>query len=134
MIRRYRDKDFSEVDYLQKDFYLNPASEKELRGKLEHPTWVFDDDGIVGALTICPHPDGYLIWSVIVAPSYRGMGIGSELMAAAEEHCQGSKIVLHVEPENPARMLYFRRGYRASQLIKDFYGNGYDAIEMYKHC
>jgi ribosomal protein S18 acetylase RimI-like enzyme len=134
MIRRYRDKDFAEVDYLQKDFYLNPATEEELRGKLEHPTWVFDDDGVVGVLTICPHLDGYLLWSIIVAPSYRGLGIGSQLIQAAEVFCEDSKIVLHVEPQNPARRLYYRRGYRASQLIKDFYGTGYDAIEMYKRC
>jgi ribosomal protein S18 acetylase RimI-like enzyme len=132
MIRRYQDKDFPEVDYLQKDFYLNPATEDELRDKLIHPSWVFDDDGVIGSLTLCPYLDGYLLWSIIVAPSYRGMGVGSQLMQAAETFCADSKITLHVEPQNPARRLYFRRGYRVTKHIKDFYGSGFDAIEMCK--
>jgi ribosomal protein S18 acetylase RimI-like enzyme len=134
LIRRYQPRDFPEVDYLQRDFYLSPASEEELRGKLEHPSWVFDDDGVIGCLILCPHPDGYLLWSVIVAPSYRGLGVGSQLMQAAESFCSDCKITLHVEPTNSARRLYYRRGYRTSQYLKDFYGPGYDAIEMFKHC
>ncbi len=134
MIRRYRDTDFSEVDYLQRDFYLNPATEEELRGKLNHPSWVFEDDGVIGSIITCPHVDSYLLWSIIVAPSYRGMGIGSKLMEVAESFHNGTILTLRVEPQNPARRLYYRRGYRPAKYIKDFYGQGYDAIEMYKRC
>lgn len=130
MIRRYRDKDFAEVDYLQRDFYLNPATEEELRDKLQHPSWVFDDDGVVGSITLCPYVDGYLLWSVIVAPSYRGLGIGTQLMQAAIKYCDNIPIYLHVEPTNPARRLYFRHQFRIVEYKKDFYGKGFDAIEM----
>lgn len=134
IIRRYQDTDFEDADYLQKDFYLVPASQEELRDKLNSPSWVAEEDGVLGCIITCPDADKTLIWSVIVAPSYRGMGVGTLLMGAAESFYRGNKLTLHVEPANPARRLYFRRGYRASRYIKDFFGQGYDAIEMYKYC
>ena len=134
MIRRYKDSDFADVDYLQRDFYLHPASQEELRSKLLNPSWIFEDDCVIGSIITCPDADKTLIWSIIVAPSYRGLGIGNRLMEAAETFYRGTKLTLHVEPANHARRLYLRRGYRASHYLKDFYGPGFDAIEMHKHC
>jgi len=134
MIRRYESRDFEDVDFLQRDFYLRPATQEELRGKLENPSWVADEDGVIGCLITCPDADKTLIWSVIVARPCRGKGIGSALLEAAESFYYGTKLTLYVEPTNPAKSLYEKRGYRAAQLIKGFYGKGYDAVEMYKIC
>jgi ribosomal protein S18 acetylase RimI-like enzyme len=126
--------DFADADYLEKDFYLHRESPEELRSKLNNPSWVADEEGVIGCIITCPDADKTLIWSIIVAPSYRRMGIGWKLMDAAESFYRRTKLTLHVEPANPARRLYFKRGYRASRIIKDYFGQGYDAIEMYKYC
>ena len=134
MVRRYKPSDFEDVDYLQKDFYLRPASREELKLKLQNPSWVFDDGGAVGCIITCPDVDINLIWSIIVASSYRGLGAGSALLQTVEEYYRDQKLWLYVEPNNPARQLYYRRGYRTAQYIKDYYGEGYDAIKMVKYC
>ena len=44
----------------------------------------------------------------------RGRGVGGALVAALQDEAgaRGSRIVLHVEPDNPARELYVRLGFR----------------------
>lgn len=141
MIRQYEHRDFEDVDFLQRDFYLNPATQEELRGKLQNPSWVAVniqpdciDDAVVGCLITCPDADKTLVWSVVVARPHRGKGIGSALLEAAECFFFGTKLTLYVEPNNRAKNLYEKRGWRTAQYLKDFYGKGYDAVEMYKIC
>jgi ribosomal protein S18 acetylase RimI-like enzyme len=134
-IRRYDSHDFDDVDYLQRDFYKFPATREELRGKLEHPAWVVEEDGgVIGAAVTCPEADRILLWAINVAPSYRNMGIGSKLLQTVIEFYHDTILYLYVEPGNPARKLYYRHGFRASQLLKDHFGKGFDTIEMYKLC
>ena len=134
-IRRYEPRDFADVDYIQRDFYLKPATQEELRDKLEHPAWVVEEDGcIIGAAVTCPEADKMLLWSINIAPSYRGMGVGSKLLQTVIDFYHDTILYLYVEPRNPARKLYYRHGFRASQLLKDHFGKGFDTIEMYKRC
>ena len=133
-VRPYESKDFDDCDWLQRSFYLCPATREEMHEKLRHPSWVAVEDQVVGCLITCPHADKTLIWSIVVAASCRGRGIGSALMEAAEKHYASCTLTLYVEPQNPAKRLYEKRGWRAAQLIKGFYGKGYDAVEMYKVC
>lgn len=134
MIRRYKAEDFEYADLLQRSFYLFPATQDELRAKLENPSWVVDEDGVVGCLIICPENDKLLLWSVVVASGCRGRGFGSLLLDAADQFYSGQKLWLRVEPLSRARKFYQRRGYQEHQYLQDFYGTGYDAVEMYKIC
>lgn len=64
-----------------------------------------------------------VIWAVRVYPSLRGAGIGTRLMAAAEEAIRGRGFrvaELGVEKDNPrARTLYERLGYRLHREMVD---------------
>jgi [ribosomal protein S18]-alanine N-acetyltransferase len=65
---------------------------------------VVNDTGMGGYI-----PRNHLVY-VAVDASKRGKGIGSKLMGALREACEGD-IALHVEYDNPARKLYERLGF-----------------------
>ena len=59
-------------------------------------------------------PENLLLF-IAVAPALRGRGIGAHLIKMVKERCDGD-IKLHVEPDNPARRLYERQGFRNKYL------------------
>ncbi len=60
------------------------------------------------------HPPNYLVY-IAVNRRYRGTGLGKALVQKATEITEGG-IALHVEPENPARFLYEKLGYKNKYL------------------
>ena len=132
LIRKYEKEDFEDVFWLQRVCYLKPCTREELRDKLAGPAWVGCDTEVMGAVICSEVNNTPWIWSLTVAPPARNQGMGNKLMAAAEEHYSGKEIRLYVDSQNPAEKLYRHRGYATSQVLKDFYGPGYDAIEMFR--
>lgn len=140
IVRSYQRRDFDDCNWLQQSFYKWPASQEELHKKLENPSWVAVDKGwngedeVVGNIITSesPHLNCPLIWSIVVAKPFRGQGIGSKLMDAAENYYKGRAIYLHVEPRNSARKFYEDRGYQVAREIQDFFGPSYPAVEMLK--
>lgn len=130
MIRRYRDSDFEDVKYLNDLCFERPCTENELRAKLAGNVWVWEADpavsSVVGAIIL----DRDLIWSVTVAPAFRRRGIATALMLEAET--AGLPLHLHTEPDSPGNHLYTKLGYTASEIERDFYGPGRDAVLMRK--
>ena len=59
-------------------------------------------------------PENLLLF-VCVHADLRGNSIGEQLIARALEQCKGA-VKLHVEPENPARRLYERVGFKTKYL------------------
>lgn len=143
MIRRYEPRDFADCDWLQKSFYKRPATQEELRGKLEHPSWVALDQSwsggseIVGNIITCPYwlnnRECTLIWSIVVAASYRGNGIGSLLMDKAESFHNGTILTLFVEPTNRAAQFYKKRGYEEIHFWPGYYGLNEPASQLIKN-
>ncbi len=73
---------------------------------------------------------GY-ITSVCVAASARGSGLGTQLVAFAEQriHRESPNVFLCVSSFNPsARRLYERLGYEFVGSLKDFLVKGYDEL------
>jgi ribosomal protein S18 acetylase RimI-like enzyme len=54
------------------------------------------------------------VMDIALAPAYRGRGVGSELLRALIDEASASKrtLSIHVEVNNPARVLYERLGFR----------------------
>lgn len=69
------------------------------------------------------------IWSIAVRPSAQGLGIGTMLLKEIEEYAREQNapgIGLTVQVDNPAQKLYFDRGYRVTNVLRNYYltGNG----------
>lgn len=54
-------------------------------------------------------PEHILVY-IAVNKDYRGEGIGKKLMQKTIDHCEGD-IALHVEKDNPAKILYEKLGF-----------------------
>lgn len=59
-------------------------------------------------------PENILVY-IATHKEYRGKGIGKKMMLKAIEVADGN-IALHVEPENPARILYEKIGFTSKYL------------------
>jgi ribosomal protein S18 acetylase RimI-like enzyme len=68
------------------------------------------------------------IWSIAVHPGWRNAGIGSKLLAEIEEYAReqnAAGIGLTVQIDNPAQKLYFDKGYRVQNVLKNYYLTGH---------
>ena len=80
----------------------------------------YDDENIVGTVIINHTnmggfiPEHILVY-IAVDASYRGQGIGKQLMERIIEATEGD-IALHVEPDNPAIHLYEKYGFTNKYL------------------
>ena len=87
---------------------------------------LLDNEKIIGAVVINDTgmadyiPENILVY-IAVDKSYRGQGLGKELMKKALSLVKGS-VALHVEENNPAKGLYehlgFQEKYREMRLIR----------------
>ena len=78
---------------------------------------VVEEDGErAGRLYVHRGASDIRIMDIVLAPDFRGRGIGTrllrELIAEAED--SGRKLSIHVEVNNPARALYDRLGFRSA--------------------
>ena len=92
------------------------AQDRDYRGR--HPRASFlvvkCDGRRAGRLTVSRLDSEVRIVDIVLAPGFRGRGIGTALLGdvitTASEH--GLPVTLHVERWNPARRLYERLGFR----------------------
>ena len=59
-------------------------------------------------------PENILVY-IAVNADYRGKGVGKALMKLAVDNAEGD-VALHVEPDNPARILYEKLGFTNKYL------------------
>ena len=89
------------------------------------------DDQPIGRVFLYRHGNDIRMMDIGLLPPWRRRGIGTRLVRALLDiaGAEGCAVTLHVEPDNPARRLYDRFGFR---LIEDrgvylFYGWSADA-------
>lgn len=74
------------------------------------------------------------IYSVIVDPCARGLGIGQQLVAAAETAAQAlgcTEVALEVRADNTtARTMYAKRGYVVARELAGYYDDGADGLRL----
>lgn len=81
----------------------------------------------------------WYLWWVAVAPDCQGQGLGSQLLAHAEEEIRraGGRVLfietssqLHYEP---TRRFYRKHGYEISGTLRDYYADGDHMVIFRKH-
>jgi ribosomal protein S18 acetylase RimI-like enzyme len=80
-------------------------------------------DIIVGFALVRTCGNPYL-WSIAVDKKFQGRGVGGNLLSEVLYHYTNLKaleITLHVHEDNPAQCLYFKKGFRVRDVIKDYY-------------
>ncbi|MGH8516861.1 MAG: GNAT family N-acetyltransferase [Panacagrimonas sp.] len=74
------------------------------------------------------------IYSVVVSPAARGLGIGNSLVDAAERASRGAgrkTVTLEVRADNTAaRALYAGRGYIEARHLRAYYDDGADGLRL----
>jgi ribosomal protein S18 acetylase RimI-like enzyme len=76
---------------------------------------VIEVDGVAAGRLYVHRGDADIrIMDIALAPSFRGRGIGTELLSGLMDEADASrrKLSIHVEMNNPARSLYDRLGFR----------------------
>ena len=133
------EQDLDEVVALEQAIFPSPWSREsftyESRSRRLLKVVAVEQDRVVGYLVVwggeCAH-----VANLAVAPGSRRRGIGSLLMARAEEFagCSGADmVVLEVRESNTAaRAFYSQRGYDEIDLRLGYYENGEDAVVMAK--
>jgi ribosomal-protein-alanine acetyltransferase len=143
-VRRATASDLGGLVALEKaTFALDRMSERQLRRHLDSRSAdvlvAMRKRRVVGAAIVFYRRghDIARLYSIAVAASERGTGIGAELLAAAEQMARGRgsrRLRLEVRADNPAaQRLYERAGYRAFGDHRSYYEDGADARRYEKH-
>lgn len=108
----------------------------EVNNKFSKYILVKKDNNIIGYAALWLIIDEIHIINIAVHPQYRGIGAGNVLMEAiigfSKEHMIPS-ITLEVRSNNTvAKNLYKKYGFVEEGIRKNYYGEGLDAIIMWK--
>jgi ribosomal-protein-alanine N-acetyltransferase len=141
-VRRARPADAAAIVALEEHFPSDRLSPRSVRRFLAAPqarVWVAELRGaVVGNLILLTRRNSRCarIYSIVVAPAARGLGLGRRLLAAAENEARRlglAALVLEVRTDNrAARALYGRLGYVQVQRLPGFYGDGADGLRLVK--
>lgn len=93
-----------------------------------------DNDLIVGYAAACIIDGIGEIIAVTVIPEYRGQKLGSKLFDMLMDWMGNIEIVLQVREDNYMAIdMYIKRGFNKTNILKDYYQDGLNAIEMKKY-
>jgi [ribosomal protein S18]-alanine N-acetyltransferase len=94
------------------------------------------DGSVVGYVIATSHGREGWVQSIAVSPDFRGKGIGVMLMRSAVDHLVGKceRIHLLVDADNETAIrLYHKLSFEETgRVVKRYYPNGGDAVEMAK--
>jgi ribosomal-protein-alanine N-acetyltransferase len=123
-------------------FPSDPMSRRSLRRFIDAPNAVFlvaESSGkVLGNLLLLTRADSRRarIYSVIVDPQARGLGLAQKLVAAAHEAATAlgcDAVSLEVRSDNTAaRGLYAKLGYAAECELPGYYDDGADGLRLIK--
>lgn len=97
------------------------------------------DEGLLGNLVLLLRAGSTKarIYSVVVSPHARGLGIGNRLVEAAERATRRERrcaVTLEVRADNAvARALYAKRGYIEEKRLPGFYDDGADGLKLIRN-
>jgi ribosomal-protein-alanine N-acetyltransferase len=134
--------DVPELLRLEALFPSDRMAARTLRRFMRSPTahfWVADSDArVLGNLLMLRRKTSATarIYSVIVDPAARGMGLGAKLVTTAEAEARRlglARMSLEVRADNTAaRAMYARLGYAEAAQLPGYYDDGGDGLRLVK--
>jgi ribosomal-protein-alanine N-acetyltransferase len=135
------ESDIVQLAGIEKQCMEKPWNEKMLEEEYKNPFFVCltakKNGDVIGYINYHIISDEFHIANVAVIKSYRRKGIGSMLLEsllkrAAENNIRG--VTLEVNENNTAAVgLYKKYGFITEGIRKNYYGNGKDALIMWKY-
>lgn len=142
VLRRARASDIDGILALEQHFPGDRMSRASLRRLLRVTSaclWVISAERcIVAALVLLTRRGSSVarIYSVVVDPAQRGLGLGHRLVEVAERGARAvgcSAISLEVREDNTAaRALYAKLGYLEQRRLPGYYEDGADGLRLRK--
>lgn len=139
-IRRARPDDAAEILRLENLFPSDRMSPRSVRRFLTSGSarvWVAERDRcVLGNLVLLLRRDSAAarIYSVVVDPVARGLGLGHALVETAEAESRKlgkARVSLEVRADNiAARRLYASRGYVVARQLPAYYDDGADGVGL----
>jgi ribosomal protein S18 acetylase RimI-like enzyme len=141
-----REAQYSDLDALidieNRSFQTDKLSRRNLGRLLRrgNATTVLDEEhGKLRGYALVLYNEGTSLarlYSLVVDPDLRGLGLGSVLLEAAEKDARENECVimrLEVRKDNEAAIgLYKERGYRLFGVVPDYYEDGAEALRFEK--
>lgn len=141
-IRKARLEDAAAILRLEDQFPTDRMSLRSVRRFLRVPSaqvWVAEREGaVVGALIWLSRRNGRAarIYSVVIAPEARGLGLAQQLVTAMETEARAfgrETATLEVRADNAAaRALYAKLGYELRAELPGYYEDGADGLRLVK--
>jgi len=142
VVRRAARSDLPALLRLEALFPSDSMSRRSLRRFVDAPNAVFlvaDRGGdVLGNLLLLTRRDSRRarIYSVVVDPQARGLGIAQKLVASAQTDAAKlgcDEVALEVRSDNTAaRSLYAKLGYEAEGELPGYYDDGSDGLHLRK--
>lgn len=141
-IRKARIDDAAAILRLEDQFPTDRMSLRSVRRFLRVPSaqvWVAEREGaVVGALIWLSRSNSRAarIYSVVIAPEARGLGLAQQLVTAMETEARAfgrETATLEVRADNAAaRALYAKLGYELRAELPGYYEDGADGLRLEK--
>jgi ribosomal protein S18 acetylase RimI-like enzyme len=142
VIRTASPQDIPEIQKLEDEsFNIDAFSHRRMSyliKKAQSATLVYENNGIRGYILLLFRMDtpAARVYSICVHPAYRKMGIGTELMRAAERLAverKCTKMTLEVSELNSDAIAFYQAlGFRTVKKLENYYSGGVDGLRMEK--
>lgn len=93
-----------------------------------NPLTIWDSKHIHAFAIVTEKHGEPFVWSIAVHPDFRRLGIAGKMLDEIEEWARtqnAAGIGLTVQIDNPAQKLYFDKGYRVQNVLKNYYLTGH---------
>lgn len=129
--------DLENISFKEETFHRDQLRYLLLKAR-SHVLVAEQKGGIIGSIIILLRPriSNIRIYSLNVHPGFRRVGIGSQLLDAAEKFAKENgfgNITLETGVDNRAAQgLYKSKGFSVDRELKNYYKNGEDALHFLK--
>jgi diamine N-acetyltransferase len=112
-----------QINFMLDKFYALPVLTEQLNNPLHYFFMAMDNDQCIGYAHILPAAEEegcYKLSKLYLYPSYKGKGIGKQLILHCETFCKQNSIsalYLNVNRNNPAYHFYLNQGFDVMQEV-----------------